>query len=581
MRDERFDDRFELDLRAALRHELATAKVGVAAPQVRGRIAARERSRRSTRLVLLAVALLAALVAAPVVGALIRERSVTPPPGAAEPATVAAIDPTSGDVVLSRAWPDGRVEETTRYAGGLDRLREATEDPAASSLPGDAVATLAADGWLAIALDGDILWFAPADGITTSSGVYIGDDPGWVGWLDDGRLAVVGRFVDLFDPRTGVSSMASLPSEVLPDWTRGTPQRLVLAGATSVVALRGDSTTFQSTLGTLDLATDPASFTPGIPSSVRAVTGLEARYGADGRQPGSWCQDGRLAMRCAGIGSLAEQSTAPAQTWYAARADEGLAETVRTADGSGLLVVARSTAADRGRLIVGDAPGSWREGFAFDAPAYDVTSPDPGRSGNVYLVGVAPEGGSVVLRLPTGLLVSDLGTGETATLPAGTVFVGWPSEPDVATSGLATVSPCAAATARDAAAVALSAAGVTSPASAGAKPVVGERSDADPYRRDEVAGAPEVTAETDGLLSLALPRGVCAEATIADAVPVDASPGGTSTELGAWLAGNGTIAGLATVVAPPPGDWVVRVKLWLAGADGESILLYRVRTAGP
>lgn len=577
MRDDRVDERFEAGLRDALRAELAGVRVGVGAAQVRGRIAARERSRRTTRLVLLAAALLAAAVALPAAGALLREISVTPPPGAAEPATVVAIEAASGDLVVSNAWPDGRLDEQWRLPGALERVREALDDPAATGLPADAVATVADDGSLAIGLpDGHVLWFAPRDGTTTLSGVFVSGEPGWVGWLDDGRLALVGRFVDLFDPLSGESWMARLPANVLPDWTRGSPQRLAMTGDGKVVAVQGDPATFQTTLGTLDLATDPATFTPGTPVSVQADTGLERRHGADGRYPGSWCQDGRLAMRCAGLGRQAEQSRAPAETWYAARADEALVDTVRTADGRGLLVVARSTATDRGRVIVAAAPGSWHQGFAFDAPAYDAASAEP-----VHLVGVAPDGQSAALLTPTGLVVGNLADGATSRLPAGTVFVGWPSEPDVATSGLATVSACDAATAGDAARVALSAAGITSPASAGAKPVVGDRGDADPYRRDEVAGSPPVIAEADGLLSLALPSGTCAEATIAEAVPVDGSPGGTSTELGAWLAGNGTIAGLLTIVAPPPGDWIVRVQLWLAGADREAILLYRVRVEAP
>jgi hypothetical protein len=276
------------------------------------------------------------------------------------------------------------------------------------------------------------------------------------------------------------------------------------------------------------------------------------------------------------------QSIAPSSTWYVTTADEALDPTpARSADGAGLVAVVRSTTADEGRVLVLEAPGAWRETFAFDAPADDLSSQEASSAGQAYLVGVAPGGGTAALWTPSHLVIGDLEAGAATALAPGTVFVGWPTAPIVATDRLAVVPACEAATPDDAASVALSAAGGTSPASAGALPVMGKRQDPDPFRLEEVASTAAVEADVDGILTLALPPGACAESTMSEAMPVDDGPGTTSVPLGAWSAGNGTISGLVPVVAPPAGEWIVRVTLWLDGADREAILLYRVSVTLP
>jgi hypothetical protein len=589
MRDEWLDTAFESELRAAMRLELATVRVGVAAPQVRGRIAARERGRRAMRLVLLAAGLAAALLG----GLVLAGQLLAPPPsGDAEPATVAAIDASTGDLVVSRAWPDERLEVLWRFPRAIDRVREATGDPNATQLPHGAVAVAGPDGWLAIALPGDdILYFRrPAAGATEFVSGAIGGDggAGSFGWTADGRIVTVGgnasaRLVaSFFDPATGVETSSPIPAGVVPDWTRGDTPRLTWTGDGRIVAERGDTTTFEGEIGSLDLSIEPPTFAPGLPASIRAHTGTELRYAADGSWPGSGCQDGNMLSRCAGLSDWTSQRSAPDSTWYVTRADEALDPApVRTADGTGLLAIARGIGADRGRLLVIDAPGSWREAFEVAAPAFDPGNIDSYWNGATYPAGVAPDGRSVAVWTPSALVVGDLSTGEHVTLPAGTVFVGWPTAPVVETDRLATLAACESATPEDAAAVALSAAGIMSPASAGVQPVVGERQDTEPFRRDELADAPAVQAEVDGLLTLALPAGTCAEAAIIDAVRAGSAPGAATTSLGTWPAGSGTVGGLVPVAAPPAGDWVVRVRLWLDGADREAILLYHVTVPEP
>lgn len=579
MRDEWAADRFEVDLRDALHLELAGVRVGVAAPQVRGRIASRERARRTTRLVLLAAGLAAVLLG----GLVLAGRFLpAPPPGAAEPATIAAIDAATGDLVLARAWPDGRTEEAARYPGALDLLRGVIGLTNAIRLPDDAVVTAGTDGGLAILLPGGavITWPGPAragqiaDSFTT----------GWVGWSADGRLARVGgAYARLLDPVTGIETAVALPPDVHPDWMTGEDQLMAWTDDGKIVAERSDPASFASEVGVLDVAGASPTFVPGLPTSVRADTGREQRYAADGSWPGSGCQDDRLLSRCAGVASWwSMQSDLPTSTWYVTRSDEGLHPVpARTADGAGLLLVTRSTTVDEGRVIIATAPGSWREAFTFVGPRIDTGSLETMVAGWSTIVGVAPGGRTIALRTPAGLVIGDLSTGATATLAGGTVFVGWPAAPVVATERRAGLPACTPATPDDAAGVAITAAGITSPASAGARPVLGERQDADPFRRDALASALAVEAEVDGILALALPAGTCAEAASSSAVPVAGAADDPPVELGTWTAGAGTVTGLLPVVAPPPGDWVVRVTLWLDGADREAILLYRVTVPEP
>lgn len=594
MRDTHVEDRFELDLRAALRHELATAKVGVAAPQIRGRITARDRSRRTTWLVLLAAALLVGLVAVPVVGALIVERPVTPP-GLAEPATVAALDPVTGDLVLSSAWPDGRIEEEARYPGALDLVREAEDDvgeagddPATTALHHLAIATMGADGRLAIGFAGGDVVVLPGPGrgggFVHRSGSTTNTAQSWLGWAHDGRLVIVDdRAVWRIDPATGEETAAVLPERVIPDLSvaNGGVARLAWTDAGTVVAMRSDPATFQVEVGTVDVLADRPAFTPGLPGAVVAASGLEPIRAADGSIPAGDCGD--WADGCAIVGPESRTDGDAVVTWYVAAAREHVADVARLPGGTGLVITLAREGGD-GSVLVADAPGSWRDAIAFSlaGPAFDS-----GFGAGSYLVGVAPDGRSLALEARVGLyveqrvVVGDLATGATSTLPAGTVFVGWPTAPAVATDSLPTVPDCVAATSADAATAALSSAGTISPASDGPRPIVGGRADADPWRLDDVADMPALEVDAGAHLALALPPGSCAEVTIAEAYRVEPPPGAVPTQLAERPARGPVVAGLVDIGAPAgDGDWAIRVKLWLVGADREAILLYHVRTTG-
>jgi len=588
MRDTHVEDRLELDLRAALQHELATARVGVAAPQVRGRITARDRSRRTTRLLLLAAALLVGLVAVPVVGGLIVERPVTPP-GLAEPATVAALDAATGDLVLSSAWPDGRIEEEARYPGALDLVREAVDDPAATGLHHLAIATMGADGRLAIGFtSGDVVVLpgpGRGGGFVHRSGSTTNTAQAWLGWANDGRLVVVDdRVVWRIDPATRGETAAVLPESVIPDLSvaNGGVARLAWTDAGTVVALRSDPATFQVGVGTVDVLADRPAFTPGLPRAVVAASGLEPIRAADGSIPAGDCGD--WADGCAIVGPESRSDGDEVVTWYVAAATEHVADVVRLPGGTGLVITLASEGGD-GRVLVADAPGSWRDAFAFSlaGPAFDS-----GFGAGSYLVGVAPDGRSLALRTRVGLyvehrvVVGDLATGATATLPAGTLFVGWPTAPAVATDSLPTLPACVTATPTDAATAALSSAGTVSPASDGLRPIVGGRADADPWRLDDVADVPALEVEARAHLALALPPGSCAEVVIAEAYRVEPPPGAVPIQLAERPARGPVVAGLVDIGAPAgAGDWAIRVKLWLVGADREVVLLYHVRTVEP
>ena len=583
MREDRFDDRFELDLREAMRLELASVRVGVAAPQIRGRLAARQRTRRTTQLVLLAAALAIGLI-----GGLALAGRVITAPTSAEPATVAAIDETSGDLVLSRAWPDGRVEEAARYAGAVRLLRASTGDVAASDLPQDAVAVAGPVGRLAIGLPtGDVLVFpGPDDGrepFATTAAPGATGDSAWpyIGWDDHGRLVVVSLRgnVRLVDAATGDEAATALPESVMPVLVRGGPQPLAWTGDGMMSAQRQIPSEFQSELGTVDLAADPPAFVPGPPAAVRAATGLEPRYAVDDTGPRTGCWDDGTTSGCALITPRSSnEGTSRVVAWYLPGPSEHITDVVRTADGRGLLVVVRAANEERGRLVVVDEPGSWRDAVTFDAPAPDPAAADA----SPHLLGASPGGRSVVLWAPGGPVVADLATGAATTLPEGTLFVGWPAVPDVATDSLPTMPACQPAVPEDAASAALSAAGSTSPAAAGARPVVGDRGDADPWRLDELATVDPVVVEAGSQLALALPAGTCAEAVLAEVVPSEGASSAVPGQVRAWPAAGDDIGGLVPIAAPESGgDWILRVKLWLTGADREAILLYRITTQSP
>jgi hypothetical protein len=588
MPDDRFDDRFEADLRDALRLELASVRVGVAGPQVRGRISARERTRRMQRLVLLAAAaVLAVAVAIPVLGGLVLTGPLAPAPtsGGVEPATVAAIEAGSGDLVLSRAWPDGRSEIVASYAGALDLLRQASGDARASRLPDGAVATAGPERRLAVGLPrGDVLVFTgrPSGGAFVSRPLDGPRGATWLGWAKDGRLAIIDdrRIVRLVDPATAHETTSALPEGVYPEFRRlDGPVLLTWNDDGLVAARRSDAATFQSEPGVVDITAERPTFVPGRPDAIRATTGVEPLEAPDGSAPTGWSPDTEAGGTASGIAAMGSgDGTEENVRWYVARRGERVFDQTWTADHGGLVVVAGRADGSDGRLLLLDGPGSWRDAVTF-----------AGAPGTVpRLVGVAPGGRAVAVTSGGGLVVGDLASGAATTLPAGTVFVDWGRSAVVALDALPSLPPCEATTPAIASTIALSEAGTTTPASSGSPAVMGSRIDdvnlpagSDPWRRDELASATPVTASADGTLVLALPAGTCVEAVSAEAVPAGDSAAASGIQLATQTAGTLTVGGLYDITAPPAGEWIVRVKLWLVGPSAETILLYRVDAASP
>ena len=574
------EDRLELQLREALHREVAHVHVGVTSQQVRAGIAARERARRTTRGVIAVAAVLAAALAIPILASIIVPGPAAPKPGSMEPATVAAIDAASGDLVLSRAWPDGRVDEAGRYPGALDLLQTVTGGAAA--LPADAGAAEGPGGRFAIALrSGDLLVFrGPGDGQPFS---LAGTGPGgvtWIGWSRGGVLVAVDEAaIRLVDADTGNVTTRALPSRVLPYSARlGAVEALTWTGDDRIVARRSDPATFSSTIGSVDVLADAPGFVAGLPASVRAITGLEPRLAADGSEPTGWQSEPVAGNSAVGIRVVVDD-VAPDVRWYAAGPGELVFDVVRSADQRGLLALVAAADGSAGHVVAIDAPGSWREaltlGFAAAAGPASEAATFP------RVAGVAPSGRSIALTMGQGLIVGDLLDAVYVDLSAGTVFVGWPESVLAPADAAPTLPTCAAPSAETAGQIALSAAAATTPAASGAPPVVGDPADPDPWRRAQLTAADPVTPPADGTLVLALPAGACVEAFLGEAMEVGASGGAQPVALSSQLAGQvPSIAGLLDVAGPPAGDWIVRVKVWLLGASRESILLYHVRTDG-
>jgi hypothetical protein len=584
------DDRFEADVRAALRLELAAAVPGVAAPQVRGRIAERARQRRQRRLALLAIAAaILVVVAIPVLRALVLTEPVAPPQGSAQPAAVVAMDPSRGDVILTWVSPDGQTKPAVRYEGALHLLRDATGDASLDRLPDGTVATAGADGRLAIALpDGTVLVArAPGRSLFVTRAADGLQSQAWLGWTDDGRLVTVANAltgpdarlrVRVVDPESGDSSTGTLPYEIVP---LAPGQLLTWTADGMVLALSTDPTTFTSITGSLDVTAAEPSFSPGLPARLRVTTGLEPLLAGDGSRPAGWSEDVLPGYPSVGL-AAPDEGTAPAAHWYAAGTGDRIYDVVRSAGLRDLVALVARTDASDGRIVVIDAPGSWREAVVLSGAASAAT---PGlgstRTSFPRILGVAADGRSVAAWIAERLVVADLASGAWTEAPAAWVFVGWPTATTASIGAIPGLPGCEPPAADTVGSITLRAAGTTGPATSGARPVVGDPGDADPWRSGQLAAAETVDVAAGARLTLTLPAGACFEAGAVEALPLAGPPGTAPTSLGSWTAGHGTIAGLVDTAAPSSGgEWIVRAKLWLTGADREAILLYRVRTTG-
>jgi hypothetical protein len=588
------DQPFLADVRAALRVEMATVRVGVAAPQIRGRIAARKRDRRRTRLraataLATAVAVMAAL---PVVAGLVLPAALGPPPGGVQPASVATIDAESGELTLMWAWSDGRLQPGLRYPGVLEVLRDVSGDPAIDRLPEGTVATAGPDGRLAIALPGgDILVARAPSGRLFPTRVVVGEvEVTWLGWANDGRLVAIGRpfaapdarlRLRVVDPETGTATVGALQYGIVPRPTipRSSGAIVSWTDRGTILAERRDPRTGATTIGSLDISRDPVSFDPSLPRRVQVTTGLEPELARDESAPQGWSPDGEAGWSSVGAGAGADIDR-PAVGWYVAPTDERVFDVVRSADLLRLVAVVAREDGSSARVVVVDWPGSWRDAVNLTGEAA-VPVPDRGSAptGDPTVHGVAPDGRSIAVGVGGLLVVADLATGASTRLPPGTVFVGWP-EPTVAvTEAVPTAPACVVPSTATASSITLAAAGLPASADNGVRPLIGDPSDADPWQRDRCESASRVAAIARGRLVVALPQGTCVDAFRADAVLVGSAPGAAPVALAGRSADWPASAGLLEMVAPPAGEWVVRLALRLRGAGEESILLYRVGAA--
>ncbi len=586
------DQLFLAEVRAALRIEMAGVRVGVAAPQLRGRIVARERDRhrRRLRVAAAAVAIAGVVVALPVVAGLVIPATIGPSPGGVQPASVAAIDPERGDLVLSWAWPDGHGQAGERYPGALALLHRTTGDGSPDRLPGGAVLTPGPDGRLAVALPtGHILVYrSPGSRGIVTRVVDGAMEETWLGWAEDGRLVAIGRpfaapdarlRLRIVDPDTGGSvegtlryGTSPLASGALLTWTdQGT-----------ILAQHRDPRTGATTIGSLSVAGGRATFDPGLPARVRVTTGLEPALARDGSVARGWSDDGDPGWSSVGIGS-ATDGDALAARWYTAGSGERIFDVVRSADLLRLVALVGKADGTSVRVVVVDWPGTWRDAVVLpDADGERPSDPGPGVADDAEVVGLAPDGRTIAVDRGGALVIADLATGTTVGLPPGTAFLGWP-EPTVAVvESVPTAPACVAAVGGD---------GRVDRAGGGRHR--GTRGPRHAPRRRRPCRSGPVAARS------ARARGGCRRRRGRAARP--GAPGGgvrrrvpgrcDRDRVRAGRRGHrarraGTrrrqpATGLLELVAPPAGDWIVRVTLWLAGADREAILLYRVRTAGP
>ena len=589
------DARLLGEVRAALRVEMAGVCVGVAAPQLRGRIAARERSRRRTRtrIAMVVAAVLGVAAALPVAGGLVLPAATGPSPGGVQPASVATVDPESGDLVLAWAWPDGRSQAGTRYPGALELARQVTGDASLDRLPAGSVATAGPEERLAVALPtGHILVYRSPGGRGAATRVVEGEvEATWLGWAADGRLVAVGRpfaapdarlRVRLVDPDTGAGVEGTLRYRISPH-ARG--MLLTWTSEGTILAIRRDPGRSTTTIGSLDIANGRASFEPGLPPRLRVATGLEPALARDGTSPRGWGDGDEPGWSSVGVGAADDDGT-PDVRWYAAETGERILDVVRSADLHRLVALVARPDGTSARVVVVDWPGSWRDAVSLPdgegRPPPDAgTGAFAGATDTPSVVGLAPDGRAIAVAVAGRLVVADLATGASVELPPGTVFVGWPEPTIAVTDAVPTAPACVVPSTATAASIALATPGTRTPADSGARPVMGDRADPDPWRRSEMRTASAFAATVGGRLVLAPQAGTCVDAVRADAIGIGSAPEAVPIRLSARGASGPATAGLVELVAPPPGDWVVRVTLWLEGADREAILLYRVTVTEP
>ncbi len=579
------EDRLEAELRTALHREMAMTRVGVTAPHVRTRIAARERNRRWTRAALGIAAVLAIAVAVPVVAPL-AQRALAPDQPADTAVTVRL--EAGGDLVVEKVSVDGTAVVMARLPRVADRLRP-TVDPA--RLQPGAKGTLMAfhpDGYLAVAVSAAdeekspvavLVWnlARPADQPVRIDATADSMGQPMIGWTPDGRLVVASAAgysrLDVLDARTKGQVRVTLPDQVfvaVGDYY-GSPSGLITSTPDNrVVVMKHDPAMFRSTVATAELPRDggAATLTDGLPAAVWAVRGVEPTWGVKAGVIGSaYDTDGWSTTGVRVEGRDQGSSTIPdAQTWTLFGPGEQLVGRPAwdaTLRGIWLL----QATGRRLDLVHLDGPGlaSARATLPWDG----TTGLDPNA-----IAGVAADGRGLAVRGAAGDLLVDGASGHWAELASGARFVGWSR---AATPATPAEQPfCAPSEEEDLSTTQIAGFGEAFVDGLAA----GTGSEPSPRPAADASSLAAAHTFVGGGLRLRLPDGACASFVSAEAVPVD-GPGATPVSFDPASVAPGGPGGLLGMTEPPAGSWIVRLRLAVDGGPGLNarVLLFRVDVA--
>ena len=584
------EDRLEADLRAALHREMAMARVGESAPRIRARIAARERSRRWTRAALGIAAVLAIALSVPVV-APVAQRALAPDQPTDTAVTVRL--ETGGDLVVEKVSFDGSAVVVARLPRAADWLRP-TVDPARLQ-PGTKGTVMAfhPDGYLAVAVAAAeqigspvavLVWNltrpadepARVDTTTASGGSPV------IGWTADARLVVAADIIrsrfDVLEARTGRVVDVTLPEDTsaILHWFGGSTAG---AGITStpdgqVVVITPIPAMFSSGIATAGLPRDggAATLTEGLPAAVWSVTGLDAPWGVRAGYVGALGSSNGLSTAGVQVLGLGRNSVVDdpqdAQTWAILGPGEQLVgQPAWDAQATGAWFLQGT--GRRLDLVHLDGPGlaSTRAALPWDGTT--------GSDRNA-IAGVARDGRGLIVRQAGADLFVDGATGRWVKLAAGARFVGWADATTTATPEERPI--CSPVDNADLAGTRIS--GPAQPFVEGLPAGMGGAAFASPRPAADALGLPAAQTFAGAGLRLLLPDGACAFGVTAEAVPVD-DPGAKPLRIDSPAVAPGGPGGLRGLAEPPPGRWIVRAWIRVAGGTGSSVasLLFRVDVA--
>ncbi len=582
------EDRLEAEVRAALHREMALARLAVDAPQIRARIAARERSHRWTRAAAGIAAVLAIALVLPVLAPL-AQRALAPDQPT-ETAVTVRLD-AAGDLVVEKVPFAGSPVEMARLPRAAEWLRP-TVDPTRLE-PGTAgtVAAFHPDGYLAVAVSAAdsrgssvavLVWdlARPADEPTRidATADFLGTPV--IGWTADGRLVVATDWVasafDVLDARTRRVVRVTVPGGAV-DMVHWAGHSVAGGTITStpdsgLVVLKSDPANFRSRMATVELPRDggAATLTDGLPRAVWSATGLERTWGVKAGRVGTLGSSNGLATAGVQVARMAQDSNTPdAQTWAILGPGEQLVgQPAWDAPVTGIWILQGT--GRRLDLVHLDGPG---------LASARATLPWDGTTGSDRnaVAGVAADGRGLIVHQSAGDLFVDGVSGRWVDFPAGARFVGWAR---AATTATPEERPfCTPVQDADLAGTRI--AGPGEPFVEGLAAGMGGAAYASPRPAAGASGLAAAHTFVGAGLRLLLPDGACASVVAAEAVPVD-DPATTPLRIDSSAVTSGGPGGVLGLAEPPQGAWIVRVRLAVAGGPGSSVasLLFRVDVAG-